>query len=129
MIINQRRKMSACGRSSLVLSRDAVMRLQFSSAEEYMRSIAIFCLFLAMTLCLSAQTACIEGSVVDTTGAPVGIPIMAFNSGRVASMTTSNPDGHFRISINAPPAREYDLITSDDYKGYSPRAIPNMAAA
>ena len=37
-------------------------------------------------------------------------------------MTTSNPDGHFRISINAPPAREYgSLLTSDDYKGYSPR--------
>jgi len=94
-----------------------------------MRSTAIFCLFLAMTLGLSAQTACIEGSVVDTTGAPVRIPVIAFNSGRVVSMTTSNPDGHFRISINATPAREYDLITSDDFKGYSPRATPNMASA
>ena len=94
-----------------------------------MRSTAIFCLFLAMTLGLSAQTACIEGSVLDTTGAPVRIPVIAFNSGRVASMTTSNPDGHFRISIDATPAREYDLITSDDYKGYSPRATPNMASA
>lgn len=94
-----------------------------------MRSTALFCLFLAITLGLSAQTACIEGSVVDTTGAPVRLPVIAFNSGRVASMTTSNPDGHFRISINAPPAREYDLITSDDYKGYSPRAVPNMALA
>ena len=94
-----------------------------------MRPTAIFCLFFAMTLNLAAQTACIEGSVVDTTGAPVRLPVIAFNSGRVASMTTSNPDGHFRISINAPPAREYDLITSDDYKGYSPRAVPNMALA
>jgi hypothetical protein len=94
-----------------------------------MRSTAIFCLFLAMTLGLSAQTSCIEGSVLDTTGAPVRIPVIAFNSGRVASMTTSNPDGHFRIRIDATPAREYDLITSDDYKGYSPRATPNMASA
>ena len=82
-----------------------------------------------MTLGLNAQTACIEGSVVDTTEAPVRIPVVAFNAGRVASMTTSNPDGHFRININATPAREYDLITSDDYKGYSPRATPNLAAA
>ena len=94
-----------------------------------MRLIAIFCLFLAISLGLSAQTACIEGSVVDTTGSPVRIPVIAFNSGRVASMTTSNPDGHFRIGINATPAREYDLITSDDYIGYSPRATPNMASA
>jgi hypothetical protein len=94
-----------------------------------MRTIAIFCFFLAMTLGLSAQTSCIEGSVFDTTGAPVRIPVIAFNSGRVASMTTSNPDGHFRIKINAPPAREYELVTSDDFKGYSPGATPNMALA
>jgi hypothetical protein len=94
-----------------------------------MKSLSAICFLLLGTLSLAAQTACIEGTVVDTTGAPVRIPVIAFNSGRVASMTTSNPDGHFRIRIDATPAREYDLITSDDYKGYSPRAIPNMASA
>jgi hypothetical protein len=106
------------------------MRLQFSSAEEYMRSIAIFCLFLAITLGLSAQTACIEGSVVDTTGAPVSnIAVYAFNSGRDTSMSTSKADGSFRFEIKTTPAREYDLVTGDDYKGYAYPAVPNMASA
>ena len=96
-----------------------------------MRSTAIFCFFLTMTLGLSAQTACIEGSVIDTSESPVAyIEVFAFSSGRVAGWgVNTKADGSFHLNVDTAPAGVYYVLTSDDYKGYSPRATPNMASA
>jgi hypothetical protein len=96
-----------------------------------MRILSAFCFLLLGTLSLAAQTACIEGSVLDTNGAPVAsVGVFAFSAGRVVVPAPSTKtDGGFRIEIKTPLAGEYYLVTSDDYKGNLGRGTPNMAAA
>jgi len=80
-----------------------------------MRPIAIFCFFLATTLSLSAQTACIEGRVVDTSDAPIPyIQIIGIGPRGSKFLTGTDKDGHFRIANL--PAGDYGIATGEEFR-------------
>jgi len=98
-----------------------------------MRAAAVFCLILFAGLGLAAQAeeGCIQGKVLDLTGAPVpSIYVIAssLNEARTEQVATGG-DGYF-VMDHVPAGKEYDVFTSDkDELGSmnSPKAKPSGA--
>ena len=80
-----------------------------------MRILSAICFLLLGTLSLAAQTACIEGRVLDTSGAPIpDIQIIGIGERWAKFTTGTDRDGRFRI-VNL-TAGNYGIATGEEFR-------------
>jgi hypothetical protein len=80
-----------------------------------MRILSAICFFLLGTLSVAAQTACIEGKVLDTSGSPIpDIQIIGLGARRSAFTTGTDSDGRFRIANLS--AGDYGIATGEEFR-------------
>ncbi|HEY2168625.1 MAG TPA: carboxypeptidase-like regulatory domain-containing protein, partial [Candidatus Angelobacter sp.] len=80
-----------------------------------MRILSAICFFLLGTLSLAAQTACIEGMVLDTSGAPISdIQIIGIGERWAKFSAGTDRDGRFRIANLT--AGNYGIATGEEFR-------------
>jgi hypothetical protein len=97
-----------------------------------MRILSATCFLLLGTLSLAAQTACIEGRVLDSGGAPIpDIQIIGIGPRWSAFTTGTDRDGHFRIANLS--AGNYGIATGEEFPDFyklrfaDPADVKNIA--
>ena len=80
-----------------------------------MRILSSICFLLLGTLSVAAQTACIEGRVLDTSDSPIpDIGIIGIGARRSAFTTGTDSDGRFRIANLS--AGDYGVATDEEFR-------------
>jgi protocatechuate 3,4-dioxygenase beta subunit len=80
-----------------------------------MRILSAICFLLLGTLSLAAQTACIEGRVLDTNGVPIpDIPIIGIGARWAKFSAGTDRDGRFRVANLT--AGNYGIATGEEFR-------------